>query len=134
MDEEDDSESEFESKSKEGEYMSDDDSVSSYESFNHIDEELNEVKKSKTMNCEIILMIPDGVGSKKSKPYLCLADTGSSSSLMAEQLASGRCSKLEQTKPTKWVTKAGNFETSSKAVIDRTRLPQFTYNRTFTSR
>ena len=79
-------------------------------------------------------MIADGVGSKKSKPYLCLADTGSSSSLMAEQLASGRCSTLEQTKPTKWVTKAGNFDTSSKAVIDRTRLPQFTCNRTFTSR
>ena len=53
---------------------------------NHIDEKLNEVKKSKTMNCEIILMIPDGVGSKKSKPYLCLADTGSSSSLMVYQV------------------------------------------------
>ena len=44
-DEEEDSESESESESEEGEYMSDDDSVSSYESFNHIDEESNEVKK-----------------------------------------------------------------------------------------
>ena len=123
-----------ESESEEGEYMSDDDSVSSYESFNHIDEASNEIKKSKTMSCEIILMIPDGVGFKISKPYLCLADTGSSSSLMVEQLASGRCAKLEQTKPTKWVTKSGNFDTRSRAVIERTRLSQFTCNRTFTSR
>ena len=51
------------------------------EEFNYLKESKDTEKESQPGSAEILLAIPDGVGSKSYKIIVCLADTGTSKSL-----------------------------------------------------
>ena len=59
-----------------------------------------------------------------------LADTGSSDSLASLKVAGSRYERRENSNPTSWVTKGGNFFTHSEGIINGVKLPQFTTKRT----
>ena len=82
------------------------------------------------MSAELILAVPDGVGSKTKKLYRALADTGTSSSLGNIKILGPR-SKSKKTVSATYKTQVGEFKTRAECKIGGLRLPQFTSKRTF---
>lgn len=89
--------------------------------------------KKKSFSAELLISIPNGVGSKKNTTYLALVDTGSSSFLALEKVLGSRSRKKKTTDATTWSTQAGSFETKEKVEVERVRLPQFTTKQTFSA-
>jgi hypothetical protein len=83
---------------------------------------------------EILIAMPEKKGSKKFKTYLGLVDSGSSGSLVNEQLA--KCADYEiklNSKPTKWDTATGVLQTNGTVQIESFILPQFARKRYITA-
>ena len=94
-------------------------------------EELNNIEedkgnKVKVISSEILVAIPNKPGSKKFKTYLGLIDSGTSSCLVDNHIASiyGLDENATPSKE-KWLTQCGVFKTTAKATLENMKLPQF---------
>ena len=100
------------------------------EEFNYLKDSKDTEKESQPRSAEILLAIPDGVGSKSYKIIVCLADTGTSTSLGNSKIFGPRSNKKKKVEAV-YQTQVGTFETSLEAQISGVRLPQFTTKRDF---
>ena len=102
----------------------------STEEFNMVNKINDSGTKKKAKSAEILLAIPDGVGSNKHKLLLALADTGTSSSLASSTVVGPRSKKKKKVEAS-YQTQVGVFHTEQEAEVDNVRLPQFTTKRSF---
>ena len=113
-----------ESNNIEEDVSSSDESVSSEES-NCL---RNSEKLEKPLLSGEVLLSVERAGVHKN--YVCLLDSGSSSSLIGEKLVDKK-SVMVSKKTVKWETKAGEFKTKKIVKVHNCKLPQFTSNRKF---
>ena len=83
--------------------------------------------EKKTVGGEVLISIVRETGRKN---YVCLLDSGTSSSLMSDKLV-GKNAKVTSNRTVKWETKAGEFKTKKEVLVKDCKLPQFTTNRKF---
>ena len=115
----------FFSSESEEEESSDEDSIISQESFCVQSAKL--VENGDSTSGEILLSVVLG-GVRRN--YTCLLDTGTSQSLLSEQLVDEKA-VVKSEKKTCWETKGGKFSTSKRVVVKDCKLPQFTSHRKF---
>ena len=73
-------------------------------------------------SAEILMAVPNGVGRKSHYLYLCLADTGTSSSLANAKVVGPRSKEKKKISAT-YQTQVGKFTTEYKAWVEELRLP-----------
>ena len=84
---------------------------------------------SNQMSAKMLISIPVKKGSKKYVTVIALFDTGTSKSLIDEELVNKNGFDVSSTAKTVWKTAAGSFTTSEEVNIEEVRLPQFTTKR-----
>ncbi len=90
--------------------------------------------KDGTAGAEILIAIPNDLGSKNYTTYVGLVDSGASSSLLNQALIEQTgFEKTLQVNTTTWETHAGQFETTGKVTLANYCLPQFTMKYKLTS-
>ena len=92
------------------------------EEFNYFKVSKDTGNESQPRSAEILLVIPDGVGSKSYMIIVCLADTGISTSLGNSKIFGPRSNKKKKVEAV-YQTQVGTFETSLEAQIYGVRFP-----------
>ena len=83
--------------------------------------------KTTTLSGEVLISV---VRDASRENYVCLLDTGTSSSLMSDKLV-GKNVEVSSNQTVKWETKAGEFRTTKEVLVKDCKLPQFTTSRKF---
>ena len=96
------------------------------EEFNNL-ESPSPTPEQPTKSSELLISLPTHAGSKKYKTYLCLIDSGTSSSLISKDIIADF--PLATNAATEWKTQAGVFKTNGLVRIAKLCLPQFTIKR-----
>ena len=110
--------------------LHDEESVTETHLFqNKIQKKENQIKNKTVLKATVQFSLEDDKGNKSI--YLGLLDTGSTASLMSEELV-GKFELATKNGKNTWDTNNGEFKTGKTTVTNNLRFPQFTKKRKVT--